>query len=132
MKEKLLLGLLTVAVAGGLYYWINTNKQSATPVEENTPIATITPTVNIDKEIALDEVAEHATKDDCWMVIEGKVYDTTEFISSGKHPGGSAILQGCGKDATSLFNTRPMGSKTPHTPTARSFLPKFQIGVLAK
>ena len=46
------------------------------------------------------------------------------------HPGKEAILEGCGKDATILFNTRPMGSGTPHSNTARSYLNDFQIGDL--
>ncbi|MBS3061949.1 MAG: hypothetical protein J4215_05195 [Candidatus Diapherotrites archaeon] len=41
-----------------------------------------------------------------------------------------AINEGCGKDATELFNTRPTGSRTPYSDRARSFLPKFYIGEL--
>lgn len=78
----------------------------------------------------LEDVALHSTPTDCWLVIESKVYDVTKFVASKRHPGGAAILQGCGKDATELFNTRPMGSKTPHSDTARGFLPQFYIGDL--
>ena len=62
---------------------------------------------------SMKEVSKHNSRKDCWMLIRNKVYDVTRFISS--HPGGSTILQGCGKDATHLFETRPMGSGTPHS-----------------
>ena len=78
----------------------------------------------------LEEVAKHDNKNDCWMVIDGKVYDVTEFISA--HPGGSAILQGCGTDATQLYETRPMGSGTPHSQRARDLSESYLIGELEK
>lgn len=76
----------------------------------------------------LAEVSAHATASDCWLAIDGKVYDVTGFIPG--HPGKDAILQGCGKDATTLFQTRPMGSGTPHSERARDRLPDFYIGDL--
>jgi cytochrome b involved in lipid metabolism len=78
----------------------------------------------------LSQVAEHDSAEDCWMVIDGNVYDVTEFIADKSHPGGDAILAGCGIDATELFNTRPMGSGTAHSDAARSLLQKFEIGSL--
>lgn len=83
------------------------------------------------KTFTLEEVAMHATPEDCYLAIEGKVYDVTEFIASEKHPGGKAIIAGCGKDATSMFNKRP-NDGTPHSEQARSFLPNFYIGDLAQ
>jgi cytochrome b5 len=79
----------------------------------------------------LSEISEHDSKDDCWLVIEGRVYDVTPFIKSAQHKGGEAILQGCGIDATELFNTRPMGSGTAHSNLARVVSKLFQIGRLA-
>ena len=80
---------------------------------------------------ALAAIAEHATAVDCWLVIEGQVYDVTPFIETQKHPGGEAIIQGCGTDATALFNERPKDGE-PHSNTARSFLPQYLIGTLAE
>ena len=76
----------------------------------------------------LDEVAPHATADDCWIVIHGSLYDVTEFIADQAHPGGAAILEGCGIDATEFYETRPMGSGTPHSSNARALLGEFYIG----
>lgn len=78
----------------------------------------------------LEEVAEHVSADDCWLAIDGKVYDASG--SASKHPGGDALLEGCGKDATELFETRPMGSGTPHSQGARKGLEKLYIGELAQ
>jgi cytochrome b involved in lipid metabolism len=78
------------------------------------------------KTFTLEEVEKHSEVGDCWLVLDGKVYDVTEFINS--HPGGEAILQGCGKDATELFETRPMGSGTAHSLRARSIREQYYIG----
>jgi cytochrome b involved in lipid metabolism len=82
------------------------------------------------KSYTLDEVAKHNSESDCWLAIEGKVYDVTEFV--GRHPGGKAILNGCGKDATTLFNERPTNNKGPHPDQAKAQLPSFEIGTLAQ
>lgn len=79
---------------------------------------------------SLAQIAEHSDKNSCWFAIDGKVYDVTPFVKSGFHPGKDAILQGCGRDATELFNTRPMGSGTSHSERARKMLPKYLIGNL--
>jgi len=50
-----------------------------------------------------EEVAKHTTKDDCWVILHGRVLNVTGFLSS--HPGGElAILTFAGKDATSEFD----------------------------
>lgn len=36
------------------------------------------------------EVGKHTAPNDCWMIVHGKVYNVTEFLSS--HPGGEEIL----------------------------------------
>ncbi len=80
------------------------------------------------KTYSMEEVALHNTAEDCWFVIDGKVYDVSGY--GERHPGSDAVYQGCGKDATELFETRPMGSGTPHSDRARGFLPNFEIGTL--
>ena len=49
------------------------------------------------------QVAGHDTADDCWLVIQGHVYDITPFLRS--HPGGVPILLPyAGRDATRIFH----------------------------
>lgn len=78
----------------------------------------------------LDEVSKHATPENCWFVIADKVYDASN--AAKKHPGGDAVYQGCGKDATTLFETRPMGLNTPHSEKAHEYLKNYEIGILQK
>ncbi|RME52388.1 hypothetical protein D6783_04665 [Candidatus Woesearchaeota archaeon] len=69
-----------------------------------------------------EEVSLHASKDDCWMIIDGKVYDITAFFR--KHPGGDKnLLKGCGLDASRLYD----GSAGPHkhSAAARALLDDF-------
>jgi cytochrome b involved in lipid metabolism len=39
-----------------------------------------------DSKISVSEIDKHATADDCWIVVNGKVYDLTTFAP--EHPGG--------------------------------------------
>lgn len=55
------------------------------------------------------EVATHKNGLSCWLILDNKVYDVTAFIA--KHPGGDAILKGCGKDATQMFARHPESAK---------------------
>ncbi|KAJ5443724.1 uncharacterized protein N7458_007596 [Penicillium daleae] len=49
------------------------------------------------------EVAKHNTPESCWVILYGKVYDVTDFLSS--HPGGAKIiLKLSGKDATEEYD----------------------------
>lgn len=48
------------------------------------------------------ELAQHNSEGDCWMAINGAVYDVSGFLSD--HPGGKAILlSNSGRDATVAF-----------------------------
>lgn len=66
------------------------------PISQNADASTT-------KYYTLEEVAAHNKSDDAWMVLEGIVYDITDYLSA--HPGGSSILlKFAGKDATRQFN----------------------------
>ncbi|KAG7099346.1 hypothetical protein E1B28_001202 [Marasmius oreades] len=52
--------------------------------------------------LSLQTVGEHNTAKSCWVIINNKVYDVTEFLN--EHPGGSAIiLKYAGRDATLAY-----------------------------
>ena len=69
------------------------------------------------------EVAQHATKDDCWLIIDGKVYDVTSYID--QHPGEDAILNDAGGDASEGFHGEQ------HPDSVHEMIPQFYVGDLA-
>jgi len=49
------------------------------------------------------ELAKHNTKEDCWLAINGKVFNVTPYVNY--HPGGAdKLMEGAGIDATEIFN----------------------------
>ncbi|KAF9532062.1 FMN-dependent dehydrogenase-domain-containing protein [Crepidotus variabilis] len=50
----------------------------------------------------LAEVSQHKSSSSCWVIIQNKVYDVTEFLP--EHPGGAEIiLKYGGRDATGVY-----------------------------
>lgn len=58
-------------------------------------------------QVSPEEVARHNTSSDLWLVINGKVYDFTDYLPL--HPGGEAMLRNAGRDSTHGFS----GSQHP-------------------
>ena len=80
-----------------------------------------------DKQYSLQDVAKHATPGDCWMGINGQVYDFTAYLPG--HPADPAVIQPwCGKDASEAYRTKTRGR--PHSPYADTLLPRYRIGAL--
>jgi cytochrome b involved in lipid metabolism len=72
---------------------------------------------------SMTEVAKHNTKEDLWVVHEGKVFDVTKFVDA--HPGGARILtKKGGDDISKIFNEI-------HSDNARKKLNEHYIGNLA-
>ena len=84
---------------------------------------------NVLGEFTLSDVESHNNKDDCWVILHDQVYDITKFNAMGRH---RPLDDWCGKDITEVFETRPMGSGTPHSQNARSLAESFLIGNLKK
>merc|ERR550514_2159993 len=68
----------------------------------------------------VEEVAKHNNKESCWVILDDKVLDVTEFLKD--HPGGElAILTFAGKDASEEFNM-------VHPPDViQKYLPKEKV-----
>lgn len=70
-------------------------------------------------------IASHNSRQSCWTIINGNVYDLTSWIP--QHPGGEqAILQLCGTDGSDTFNGQHGGA-----PKQAQILSGFKIGVAA-
>jgi len=78
-----------------------------------------------EKTYGWSEVAKHSSKDDLWVVINGRIYDVTDWQHD--HPGGGRVLlKNGGKDVSKLF--RDVG----HSPDAIDMRPTFFIGRVEK
>ncbi|KAK4046261.1 hypothetical protein OIV83_006184, partial [Microbotryomycetes sp. JL201] len=86
---------------------------------------------NILKVLTGDDVAKHNSKDDLWMIINGKVYDLTTFAPN--HPGGiKVLLRYAGKDATEEYEPiHPPGTIEEALSPAQQLGP-VDMGTVAK
>lgn len=83
------------------------------------------PADNTDKFVAMSEVARHASSEDCWMVINTRVYDLTAYLP--EHPSKpSIILPWCGKEASEAYKTKSKGRS--HSTQADQALANYAIG----
>lgn len=124
---RVLAGLVVIAavVLGGVTYaaghsgaeaaWAGTFEQARAPLAS---------AQEREQPISLQEVAQHDSAGDCWSVVEGKVYDLSDFIK--RHPAGSgAVIEMCGINASEDFMDEHAGQSEP-----LGWLEVFQIGTL--
>ncbi|GAA0151703.1 oxidoreductase [Lithospermum erythrorhizon] len=77
--------------------------------------------VGAGKKISYSEVSSHNTPNDCWVIINAKAYNVTNFLS--EHPGGDEVLlAAAGMDASDEFEDAGHGS------AARLMLDEFYVG----
>jgi len=101
---------------------------STAPMMKPTPTPSPTPEPEITTQsgYTMAKVKENNSASSCWSVINGNVYNLTQWINS--HPGGPSVIRGlCGVDGTSSFNGKHRGQGNP-TATLASYL----LGPLAK
>ena len=56
------------------------------------------------RSISATELASHASAHSAWLIVNGDVWDVTNFLSA--HPGGRSVLLGyLGRDATDGFRS---------------------------
>jgi cytochrome b involved in lipid metabolism len=68
------------------------------------------------------DVSKHCSRNDCWIVIHGIVYDVTKW--GPKHPGGSIIYKYGGKDCSDQFEAF-------HRSNVKTRLSAYKIGVMS-
>lgn len=98
--------------------------QNANASITNTP-ATNANSTTVTDILTMAVIGQHNSSSDCWLLIDGKVYDATSYLP--RHPGGSfRIAPFCGKDATEAFQTQ--GGKGSHPSSATAQLSELFIG----
>jgi cytochrome b involved in lipid metabolism len=113
---KALITFLILTLSASSSYAASSGGGSA-PAPAQKPVSTNLP-------LTLDEVKKHNSADDCWSIIDGNVYDLTNWVNS--HPGGSSrITSICGKDGSSNFLGQHSNSNS-----AKSQLTRFELGKL--
>ncbi|CAK3777308.1 Cytochrome b2, mitochondrial [Lecanosticta acicola] len=56
-----------------------------------------------DGKVTVAEITKHSSAQDCWVVVNGKVYDLTKFAPN--HPGGAYMIhKWAGKDGSETYN----------------------------
>lgn len=96
-------------------WMVKTETPSAAPVVKKEVVSST-------KRLAISkaELSKHESEKDCWIAVEGKVYDVTKFLDD--HPGGGdSILLTAGQDSTDEFNAL-------HGQKARDMLADYYIG----
>jgi len=110
---------------------MNTNTVVTTNVNSavNTNVINTNTSVSTSTTLTAAVIAQHGTAADCWLVVNGKVYDVTSYLPM--HPKGpAAVIPYCGKpDGTAAFETK--GSRgDDHSSMAYVELERYLIGAV--
>ena len=99
---------------------------TAQPTTSTAKPTTLSTTVtNPSVTLSIQEIAKHSTTDDCWMIVNGNVYNVTSYIP--RHPGGvGAIRPYCGRDGTAAFEG------LPHSMNAHQMLANYLVGAVGQ
>lgn len=85
------------------------------------------------KKVTPAELARHDKPADCWMAIDGKVYELHGFIDL--HPSASGVMEPyCGKEATRAYVMIESGKLKgkPHSERASEMLEEYLVGTLGR
>lgn len=152
MKKELLVGIVGVVGVLLLAFFYYTQDTTPTTTRTNSSANTTTSQTNADSnrstnssgnanantsvnsstdssllKLSPAEVAKHNSAADCWLIIQGNVYDVTQYIF--RHEGGAdRIISVCGSDATTSFLTQ--GGEGSHSSTATRDLTQLLLGKL--
>ncbi|AFZ78907.1 Cytochrome b5-like Heme/Steroid binding domain containing protein [Theileria equi strain WA] len=89
--------------------------ESRTPTESVEPLKSDSSTTEAgsdqtDRIITLEELEKHNTEDDCWIGLEGVVYDVSGYAEN--HPGGKQeMLRKAGTNVTGFFGSMHQGKE---------------------
>ncbi|KFY33241.1 hypothetical protein V494_07802 [Pseudogymnoascus sp. VKM F-4513 (FW-928)] len=78
----------------------------------------------LNKSINIEELRRHSCPDSPWFVVNGEVYDGTQFLEG--HPGGAqSIISAAAMDVSEEF-------LAIHSETAKAMMPDYHVGTLDK
>ena len=80
------------------------------------------------------ELVQHRTTQDCWIVLNGVVYDASAYLS--EHPGKKREIDSfCGKDGTQGWDAKPSGTEKDesHSVKANQLLAQLpRVGIMKR
>ena len=104
-------------------------KVSPTPSPMPSPSKTSSPSASPTSSVrdyTAAQVSTHNSGSSCWSIINGDVYDLTNWIS--QHPGGAAAIQAlCGIDGTQSFNNQHEGSAKVARQLSQFYLGRLKL-----
>ncbi|MFA6251390.1 MAG: cytochrome b5-like heme/steroid binding domain-containing protein [Candidatus Paceibacterota bacterium] len=132
----IIFGIVVTAVlsAGLVLYQNKKDNQLAGNQTSSKVLDTINQLTSSGKNVVLDmaEITKHNRQNDCWYLINSKVYNITSFF--GSHPGGNDVMTSlCGKDATAAYMTKDSnatsnGKRSAHSSGAVAMLANYYLG----
>lgn len=109
-------------------FFLSSGASSQDSLNSSSSKSISTSSVSTNVKLTASEVAKHKTESDCYMILNGKVYDVTTYLPL--HPGGaSRIIHYCGKDGTQAFDTK--GGEGQHSNRANNDLSSLYKGDLS-
>ena len=122
--------ILAVIIIVGLGLFSGSNQPTTTnqqPITNNKSQIT-----NNQQPITISEIVKHNQVTDCWLIINNKIYDVSQYLKFNLHPGENAtITPYCGKEATRAFDTKDRSNPKPHSANANSMLTDYYVADLA-
>lgn len=123
MKKFVTLGFILFIFAVVAIMLIGSKSKGPNSVIPGPIVKGASTSLNLD----LQEIAKHNSINDCWMILESKVYNITQVLQI--HPAGAdVILPYCGKDGVKGFTTKDSGSGKNHSQNTYALLNNFYIG----
>lgn len=108
MKIKILVGItlfISFVVFTGIMVASLSSASLAPKITSTTPTTSTPIVTGTTLAMTVASVSTHNSANNCWLIINNSVYDLTQFAN--QHSGGAGpILQSCGQDATSYFNSK--------------------------
>lgn len=117
----------SLVVLGVLYFIQPPQAKNSAAKSQSSSVSQPATSASPAQTLTLAEISKHSSQNDCWMVIDNKVYNLTAYLNM--HPGGpNTILSYCGSDGTNAFNTKDRSRASSHSSYATSLLDSYYIG----